>query len=59
MTTYNHAFTLAFETPSSVHPTGEDVTPQQIRSAIQRRLQCSDNELLEAVGVPFDTYEEE
>jgi hypothetical protein len=53
---YNHAFDIAFSVVSE-HP---DVTAEQVREAlIKRVIQAYDSgELLEAVGAPFDTYEE-
>jgi hypothetical protein len=56
---YNHAFDIAFSVVSE-HPTGEDVTAEQVREAlIKRVIQAYDSgELLEAIGAPFDTYEE-
>lgn len=57
--TYNHAFDIAFSVSGSRHPKGEDVTPRMIREALVSRLaEMSDTELLEAVGAPFDSYEE-
>jgi hypothetical protein len=54
---YNHAYDIAF-TVESEHPTGDDLTPNQIRGAIWKRLaELPDSELPEAVGMPFDTYE--
>lgn len=59
MPRYDHAYTIAFSIKSH-HPHGDDITPQQFRHAILARLAALvDNELLEAVGAPFDTYEEE
>lgn len=56
-TRYNHAFDIAFEVESN-HPTGDDLTPRQIRAAILQRLATlPDDELLETIGMPFDTYE--
>lgn len=52
---YNHAFTIAFalETP---HP-GDSVPADDIRDALRRRLhELNDDELVEAVGMPFETY---
>ena len=58
--TYNHAFTIAFSISGSKSVEGEDVKPSQIREAILTRLAgLDDEELMEAVGMPFDTYEEE
>jgi hypothetical protein len=56
-TLYDHAYTLAFSLKSN-HPAGDDVTPRQLRTAILERLTTlSDDEILEAAGAPFDTYE--
>lgn len=53
---FNHAFDLGFSLESH-HPHGEDVTPAMLRGALEARLaSLSDDELLEAVGAPFDTY---
>lgn len=59
--TYNHAFSLAYSVQHSTHPQGEDVTVEQHVRAITTRLQelFDNNELLEAVGVPEETYIEE
>ena len=55
---YNHAFDIAF-TLLSAHPRGDDVTAEMIRAALVERLRAlSDEELIEAVGRPFDTYAE-
>ena len=57
ITRYDHAFTIAFSLVSS-DPSGRDVTPAQLRAAILTRLATlSDNELIEAVGAPYDSYE--
>ena len=54
---YSHAFSIGFEIDSN-HEWGDDVTPAQLRAAIQRRLDdLQDDELREAVGEPFDTIE--
>jgi hypothetical protein len=55
---YNHAFDIAFSIESD-HPTGEDVTAEQVRDALIKRVQTAyaSGELLEAIGAPFDTYE--
>jgi hypothetical protein len=54
---YNHAFSIAFELYSN-HEWGDDITPAELRSAIQRRLDnLPDEKLIEAVGEPFDTIE--
>jgi hypothetical protein len=56
---YNHAYDIAFSLVSE-HPTGEDVTAEQVRDAIIARVHnaYASGELLEAIGLPFDTYEE-
>lgn len=58
--TYNHAFTLAFEIPGSTDPEGNDITPQQYREALLKRMNDLDknNEWEEAIGAPYDTFEE-
>ena len=56
---FNHACELAF-TVISADPNGEDFTGPMLREAITKRLDLiSDAELLEAVGAPFDTFEEQ
>lgn len=54
---YDLAFTIAF----SLHARsadGSDVSPAALRIAILARLaSLPDDELLEAVGAPFDSYE--
>lgn len=58
-TRYDHAFTIAFSLTSS-DPDGFDVDAALLRAAILTRLaQISDDELVEAVGAPFDTCEVE
>ena len=60
MTTFNHAFSFSFEVPGSIDPEGKDVTPGQMREALLKRLSAiGDEELMEAVGAPFDSFEEE
>lgn len=57
MPRYDHAYTIAFSIKSN-HPEGEDITPQQFRHAILARLATVvDDELIEAVGIPFDSHE--
>lgn len=60
MTTYNHAFTLAFEVGGSTCPDGSDVSPQRMYEALIERVNrlLAEGQMLEAVGAPFDTYEE-
>lgn len=56
---YSHAFDIAFQLYSN-HPTGDDVTGAQLRAAINARLaSLSDAELVEAVGLPFDSSPDE
>lgn len=56
MKTYDHAFCIAFSLRSN-HPEGDDITPLQYRQAILARLAgLVDDELLEAVGMPTDSY---
>lgn len=55
---YNHAYTIAFSVVDE-DPTGENVTAQSLRKALLARVaSLSDDELIEAAGLPFDTYEE-
>ncbi len=59
MKKYNHACTLAFEVISH-DETGQDLTGPMLRNAIATRLySLPDEELVEAVGLPYDTYEME
>lgn len=54
---YSHAFTIAFSLESP-DPTGQNVPALELRAAIKRRIEdISDEELPEAVGLPFDTGE--
>ena len=59
--TYNHAFTIAFSVPGSKCPDGEDVTAEQMAAALQLRIKdlMANDEMLEAVGAPFDTFKED
>ena len=55
---YNHAFDITFSLTSEC-PTGDTVTGAQLREALmQRLLNLTDDELVEAAGMPFDSYEE-
>lgn len=55
---YDHAFSIAFSL-KSYDPDG-DVTPKELRDAVITRLaNVDDNELIEAVGAPFDTHLDE
>lgn len=60
---FNHAYSIGFSLESS-HPKGEDVTPDMLRAALEKRiadLNATDDgkgiEWLEACGAPWDTYE--
>lgn len=61
MKTYNHAFCLGFSVAGSTRQDGEDITTIQFVSALLKRITdlVDNNEMLEAVGAPMDTYEEE
>lgn len=54
---YNHLFVVAFSVVST-DPTGELVEPETIRQGLRHRLEelHDDDELMEAVGLPQDTY---
>ena len=55
---YNHVYTIAFEIESD-HP-GEMVPKEEILSGLLRRvvnLMNNSDEILEACGMPSDTYE--
>lgn len=54
---FNHLFSLGFSVISTCK-TGESVDPETIRQGIRQRLEelGDDQELLEAVGLPIDTY---
>ena len=56
---YNHAYDVAFSLVSN-DPEGKDVTPAMLRAALLRRVADLDanDQWEEAVGAPFDTYEE-
>lgn len=62
MTTYNHMYTIAFSIGDSNHPKGEDLTANDYRAALLRRINSIDSEgdsaWEEALGYPDDTYEE-
>ena len=59
--TYNHAYTIAFSVRGSTDPQGEDLTQEQIAAAIHKRVGdlLKNNEMLEAIGLPCDSYEEQ
>lgn len=53
---YNHAFSIAFSVETAND--AESVSSSEIRAGILKRLSdIGDFELVEAVGMPFDTYE--
>jgi hypothetical protein len=66
---FNHAYSIGFSLISN-HPEGDDVTPEMLRTALLKRISELDEtintgpwaspegEWIEAVGCPFDTYEE-
>ena len=59
MPTYNVAFTIAFEVPKCSDPKGEFVKPKEFRKALILRLaELDDIELVEAIGLGFDSYED-
>lgn len=54
---YDHAYDIAFSL-RSCSADGSDVKARDIRSAIIERVaSLTDDELLEATGAPFDSYE--
>lgn len=54
---FDHALSIAFSLRSE-HPEGKDITPRLVRKAIHRRLMSlTDEEIPEATGAPFDSYE--
>ena len=56
-TRYNHAFNFAFSVDAA-DPTGDHIPVAELRGALIKKLAAmSDNELLENLGAPFDTYE--
>jgi len=57
---YNHAFDIAFELESDND--GERVTASELMAGLLRRvadLIQNPDEIIEACGLPFDTYENE
>lgn len=57
MNKFNHMFALAF-TVENFSPDGEETTAAELRAAIASRLaMIDDDELIEACGMPLDTYE--
>jgi hypothetical protein len=56
-TIHDHAFDIAFSLRSNTAD-GSDVRASHIRAALLERLaSLTDDELLEATGTPFDSYE--
>ena len=55
---FNHAFTIAFSLECD-DPTGKHVTVTQLTEALCRRIAdlIENDEMHEAVGMPFDTFE--
>ena len=55
---YDHAFDIAFSIVSD-NQNGEDITAEQFAAAIRKRVDelLATGEMLEAVGLPWDTYE--
>jgi hypothetical protein len=58
MPKYSHAYDIAFEVISD-NENGDDVTPEMLVQALLTRiiLLSTDEEMIEATGCPFDTYE--
>ena len=55
---FNHAYDIAFEVRTDHFP--EDVTADELRAALRARLRSmSDEEIMEACGHPFDSFEYE
>ena len=61
MPNFIHVYDFTFEVKGSIDETGEDVTAQMMALALFKRANTliANDELLEAVGDPFDTYNEE
>ena len=59
MKKYNHAYSISFSLVNTSED-GEKTKPSEVREALLKRLaSIDDNELMECVGYPYDTYEEE
>lgn len=60
--TYNHAFALAFEISGSTDEEGNELISSDFKKALLKRMETLDSagelEWQEAVGAPYDTYEE-
>jgi len=61
-TMYNHMFSINFTVKGSTDYYGGDITPEQFRAAINKRMDDLDSEgelaWDEGIGLPLDTYEE-
>lgn len=56
---YNHMYSFTFSLVNESE-NGEETTPQEVRNAIKKRLESiSDDELMECMGYPDDTYTED
>ena len=59
MAKYNHAFDIAFSIETDNN--GENVTAKELKAGLAKRLAdllaSDDVEIIEACGLPFDTYE--
>lgn len=56
MARFNHGFDIAFSLINSDE--SGNATPKELRTAILERLaSLADDELLEAIGAPFDTFQ--
>jgi hypothetical protein len=55
---YNHAFTIAFSVDTNNE--GDKVTASELIEALEKRLKDlieNGDEIIEAVGLPYDSYE--
>lgn len=55
---YNHAFTIAFSVNTDYE--GDKVPAHELIAALEERLKDlknNPNEIIEATGIPYDTYE--
>lgn len=59
--TFNHAYTIAFAVSGSKTEDGSDLTAEQFKPALLARIEsiCRNDNWKEALGAPYDTYEEE
>ncbi len=59
MAKFNHAFTIAFSIVSDADD-GSDISPEIFEKVIIERAKSlyREEQLIEAIGAPFDTYEE-